>query len=183
MKDILSIYEKKCNIWARFWNLLFSDQKSLPSAYKLKAISGIMGFCYLYFFLSQISSAFCVQLFAQWDKKSAIAASKYSRLSGNPEELLQNDTMGNLGTEHTSASIDQGQRLSEMKRGCSAVISVSAFDIFQPQSQRCWLWWISGDFEVGLTLGIFVWYLVYTLVQGRWSMDTWLMISLNCVNN
>lgn len=41
--------------------------------------------------------------------------SKYSRLSGNPEEWLQNDTMGNLGTEHNSASIAQGQRLSEMK--------------------------------------------------------------------
>lgn len=69
----------------------------------------------LSFFFTKISSAFCVQLFAQWDKKSAIAASKYSRVSGNPEELLQNGTMGDFGTEHTFATIDEGQWLSEMK--------------------------------------------------------------------
>lgn len=41
--------------------------------------------------------------------------SKYSRLSGNPEELLENDTLGDLGIEHIAASIDQDRRLSERK--------------------------------------------------------------------
>lgn len=121
----------------------------------------------LSFFLSQISSAFCVQLFAQWDKKSAITVSKYSKLSGKPEESLQNDTMGDLATEQLLPALTRIRGYQRRRRGCSAVINVSAFDIIQPQSWRCWLWWISGDSEVGVTLDMFVWYLVYTLVQGR----------------
>lgn len=62
VKDRLSIYEKKCNACARFWNLLFSGQKSLPAAYKLKAISGITTSHYvstIFLFFTDFLSTLC----------------------------------------------------------------------------------------------------------------------------
>lgn len=131
MKDILSTYEKKCNACTRccssvvFWpEIAFS---CLQIA--LNTISGITTGPYMFLFSLFSFTAFLgiLRPFAQRDEESAKALSKYSRLPGNPEETLENDTMGALGIEHASARVGGYQR---GKRGHLTVISTNACNMF-----------------------------------------------------
>lgn len=136
MKDWLSIYANKCNACSRFCKSVLFWPEIASSCWQiaLNNITGIATSRYIFllrlFCLSLPFLAFCVQLFAQWE--SSVAVSKYSRLSGNPEELLKNDAMGGLGIHWLLAALTRGRGYQRGERGHSTAISTNAFSMFWP---------------------------------------------------
>lgn len=132
MKDVLSIYEKKCNPYARFCKSVIFWPEIAFSCLQiaLNTISGITTSYYIFllclFCLSQLFLAFCVQLFAQRDKESAIAESKYSRFSGNPEEVL----WGIWEYNTLLPALTRVGGYQRGKEGHSTAVSANAFNMF-----------------------------------------------------